>query len=200
MTKTTVIRALLPILILGAVPVPATAAPAGPGTVLYTANWSTGLNGWSGSGDWKTLRGVLLNDGTGDGALLMAPFRTGNVADYAVEARIRVVRTGDFFSLVTRRATAGGGYHAAVQGGSRPTVFYVGQAYWNTLADCQQFDPGDGWHTYRLEADGNVITYLVDGARITSFTDNRYIDGGMTALASDGYQLEVSSYRIIQLR
>jgi hypothetical protein len=82
-----------------------------PGRVLYTADWSTGLDGWAGSGDWKTLRGVLLNDGTS---------------------------------------------------GSR--------------------------------------TPILAPARIATLTDNRYLDGGLTGLVSYGYQLEVSSFRIIQVR
>lgn len=33
--------------------------------LLYQADWSGGLNGWAGGDGWKTLNGLLLNDGTG---------------------------------------------------------------------------------------------------------------------------------------
>ena len=169
-----------------------------PGKVLYTADWSTGLNGWAGSGDWKTLRGVLLNDGTGGNRTpILAPARIGTVTDYAVEARIRVVRVGTVFGLVLRRQPSGGGYTAAIRSGETPAIRYGDDT--GSLTDAQPFDPGNGWHTYRLEADGNVVTFLIDGARIATLTDNRYLDGGLTGLDSYGYQLEVSSFRIIQL-
>jgi hypothetical protein len=171
----------------------------GPGTVLYTADWSTGLNGWAGSGDWKTLRGVLLNDGTGGSRTpILAPARIGTVTDYAVEARIRAVRVSNGFGLVLRRQPDGGGYTAAIRNGDVPAIRYGDDA--GSLTEAQPFDPGNGWHTYRLEADGNVVTFLIDGARIATLTDNRYLDGGLTGLVSYGYQLEVSSFRIIQLR
>src|SRR5690242_20763611 len=30
----------------------------------YTADWSCGLNGWSGTADWQVSGGMLVNDGT----------------------------------------------------------------------------------------------------------------------------------------
>jgi hypothetical protein len=35
-----------------------------PGTVLYQADWLAGFGGWTGSGDWHWLNGMVVNDGT----------------------------------------------------------------------------------------------------------------------------------------
>src|SRR5438552_59979 len=65
-----------------------------PGTVLYRADWSSGLNGWAGGDDWKTSSGLLLNDGTQSNSIILAPYNPGNdnIADYAVETVIQFVR------------------------------------------------------------------------------------------------------------
>ena len=167
------------------------------GAVLYTANWSSGLNGWAGSTAWKTLRGVLLNDGTGNRTPILAPFDAGETTGYAVEARMRVVRAGSIFGLAVRRQRDGGGYSAVIRSGELPAVRYGEDS--GSLTDSQPFDPGDGWHVYRLQADGNVVTFLIDGARFATLTDNRFLDGGLSGIISEGYQLEISSYTVARL-
>src|SRR6266566_4060638 len=42
------------------------------GTVLYKADWSSGMNGWAGGDDWKTSSGLLLNDGTQSNSIILA--------------------------------------------------------------------------------------------------------------------------------
>jgi hypothetical protein len=191
--------------------VPATAVDAdaigGPGgssradMVLYTADWSSGLNGWAGASSWKTLRGSLLNDGTThDSTPILAPYDTGQLTDYAVETRIRVIRFGaeyESFGLVARRADAGGGYSGAMRATSTASIGYTDGG---ALTDTQPFAPADSWHTYRLEVDGNVVTLFTDGARIATVTDNRFLTGGLTGLFDNGHQLEVASYRVLRLR
>jgi hypothetical protein len=181
------------------------ADPGGAGAVLYAADWSSGLNGWTGGASWKTLRGELLNDGTsGDTTPILAPYDTGQISDYAVEARIRVIRAGgyrsggsyDSFGLAARRVTDGGGYNGQVSADSTARI----RTDAGRLTDDQPFAPEDRWHTYRLEVDGNVVTFLADGARIATVMDNRYLTGGLTGLFCGGYQLEVASYRVLRLR
>jgi hypothetical protein len=177
----------------------------GAGAVLYTADWSSGLNGWAGASSWKTLRGSLLNDGTThDSTPILAPYDTGQITDYAVETRIRVIRSDEWccghyesFGLTTRRAADGGGYSGAIRANSTATIGYTDGGF---ETNEQPYSPADSWHTYRLEVDGNVVTLLADGARILTVTDNRYLTGGLTGLFDDGLQLEVASYRVLRLR
>lgn len=46
-------------------PTPTSTPPPRPGTVLYQADWSNGLNGWVGAPDWKAAYGMLVDDGSG---------------------------------------------------------------------------------------------------------------------------------------
>ena len=185
-----------------AAPAPATAQP-GTAVVLYAANWSSGLNGWAGAPSWKALRGEMVNDGTsGDKKPILAPYDTRKTADYAVEARIRVTRVGgsdtDGFGLTARGASGGGGYAGAIWRGYPAQIGYAGD--WDPLVDGQTFASDAGWHTYRLEVDGNVATFFADGARLASVADNRYLTGGLTGLFCVGYQIEVTTFRILRLR
>ena len=96
----------------------ATPPPGGTGAVLYAADWSSGMGGWVGDPAWKTLRGVLLNDGTGGGDAILAPYDTGSLADYAIEAKIRVTRPGGYsngFGLDARRTNDRAGYDGRVR-------------------------------------------------------------------------------------
>src|SRR5205814_385763 len=57
-------------------------------TLLYTADWSSGLNGWTGASDWTVLNGMLHNDGTDASAnspTIVAPYQVEGITDYAVE-------------------------------------------------------------------------------------------------------------------
>ena len=75
------------------------------GNVLYEAG---GFEHWSFpiTPDWTRLHGMLLNNGTKRGSVsapIFAPYRP-EVANYAVEAAIRVIEAGDSFGVVVRVA------------------------------------------------------------------------------------------------
>ena len=67
------------------------------------------MNGWAGTKDWKTVSGMLVNDGTEGTGVITAPYRPGDIADYAVEAEIQVLKVGHGFWITVR-----GGYRAGV--------------------------------------------------------------------------------------
>lgn len=179
-----------------------TATPATPasGPALYAADWSPGLNGWAGDSSWKTLRGELLSDGTAWDSTIFAPYDTRTVADYAVEARIQVVKA-DMFGLVLRHSAGDDGYIGIVDADGKTWISAGNTSYSNDgkLADGYQVDVGTGSHTFRMEADGNVIRFLVDGAQVATATDNRYITGGLGGINSRRSQLEVSGFRVLRL-
>jgi hypothetical protein len=62
------------------------------------------------------------------------------------------------------------------------------------------FEAGQDWHTYRIEARGNVFTHYIDGAFKESMTDNRLLSAGRVGLWSNRYQLEVRSFKVIALQ
>ena len=166
---------------------------------LFTADWSRGLSGWSGDASWKPLRGELLSDGTAGESTVLAPYDTRAVTDYAVEARIRAVK-GDDFGIVLRHSASDKGYVAVVDGDTA----WIGAGdephYAEKIADGQRFSPGSDWHTYRIEADGNQLRFLIDGAQFAAVLDNRYLSGGNSGLAASYTQIEVNGFSVLRLR
>ena len=67
------------------------------------------------------------------------------------------------------------------------------------ITEGQVFNPGEGWHVYRVEAKGNTITLLIDGTIVAKATDNRYLSGSRTGLWSNEYQLEIRSSKVVAL-
>src|SRR5262249_3296976 len=62
----------------------------------------------------------------------------------------------------------------------------------------QQDRPTDlGWHTYRLEVDGDHITYSIDGAVVLEAPDTRVRAGGQVAIWSNGVKLDVRAFRVL---
>src|SRR6185437_4149117 len=67
-----------------------------PGTVLYKANWSTGMNGWSGPAQWSALNGMLVSTGDNQNSLdisdttVLSPYQP-TTSNYAVEVTARIV-------------------------------------------------------------------------------------------------------------
>ena len=49
------------------------------GTVLYSANWSAGMAGWTGGTEWKASQNMLLSDGSnccgGPESIVLAPYQ-----------------------------------------------------------------------------------------------------------------------------
>ena len=66
---------------------------------------------WALTGQWKTVTGMLVTDGTED-SIAVAPYDPGNRSDYAVEAEIQALKTsslGSGFYLMAR-LISGTGY------------------------------------------------------------------------------------------
>lgn len=196
-----------------------TEAPNLSAALPYKANWSSGINGWVGPPEWKILEGRLLDDGTGDGdnfKPIFAPLSLDEHSNYAVEAQIKVDKgdNGGSFGIVVRGVTNNednggdatlGGYAAGVGGGDGNSGINDLAGYWGAydsymrLATGKVYDPGTNWHTYRVEAKGNLITLLVDGAVLATVTDNKYLAGGQVGLWSNQFQLDIRSFTVAAL-
>lgn len=182
-----------------------TAQSVEPGTLLYEADWSSGVGEWAGGRDWKVLNGTLLNDGTDSDGEVRAPYRPGDwgIADYAVEAEIQVQKGlgGDnYFGFRVRRDSNEGWYACYVAEGWGAYCYAVDRRRGDKeVLRSERFTPGEEWHTYRVEVQGNSIKFFIDGRQWLATTDNRFLFGGEVSLRCGGVQLAVRSFRIIAL-
>ncbi len=168
------------------------------GAELYSiSDWSKGMSGWSSVDGWKTVDNMLVNDGSSGFVWIIAPF-TPFKADYAVEAQIQSIENSQ-----DRWKNAG----IIVRGGDN--IGYKvgfntdGSAFISSFSDrnsqTRPFNPKAEWHTYRAEAVGNHTRLLIDGTMIIDMTDNQYLNNGQVGLWSSGVQLNVRSFKVINL-
>jgi len=175
--------------------------PAGPTSVLYRADWSAGLGGWSGSSDWTALRGELLS--AENGGLVVAPLEVDSTADFAVEAEIQLLKSGGSFGIRVRIQDNGAGGYAAGPGDFNGGVIVLqtdtNLNFGSQPLAIQPFAPGDGWHRYRVEVHGNGLRVFIDGAPVLSATDNTFLTGKRVGLWNSGGQLSVRSFEVSEL-
>ena len=175
------------------------------GDVLYETGES-GLEDWPASQEWKTVAGMLVNDGTvfDYDRWLKAPFTPGQISDYAVEAEIQYVRGNGIFGVVAR-ADDNEGYRVGVNwsnctGGPNAGVAESGNAInYCQFLDASRWEADSEWHTYRAEVQGNTIAFFMDGNLLAETTDNQFLAGGQVGLFSSGCQITVRSVRVIAL-
>lgn len=186
-------------------PIPASPQP---GTLLYQANWSNGLNGWIGSPDWKSEGGMLVSDGTYQGThgsqespTIEPPYQVNETPDYAVEVRIQQQLGGPgCFDAVNIRGSAASdgiqGYRLAIGCYGGATIYAAHGSSLTQIAH-EDFDPGNTWHIYRLEAKGTTISAFIDGIQVFGVSDATYLSGGIIGIKSQGTQINVSSFKVI---
>ena len=159
-----------------------TPTPLPAGTMLYQADWSHGLLGWTGAHGWKVVQGKLESDTSGSASFTI-PYRL-SVSDYAIEFRLQIVRSmppyGGYYEVVAPKLPGKDGYHAGVLDlkapGQRPFGDHPqSQVYLDPYSDVaqgsgmpQDYEPGSRWHTYRVEVRGNEVSLLDDGTQIGS--------------------------------
>ncbi len=181
---------------------------------LYTADWSNGLNGWTGSSEWSTANGELISNGhwpgsssapatTGDDSVL-SPYQP-STADYALEARIRILSAPDkcWLALRGRVQRDGSGYNGYFVGfdaymGDGIIAYFTPSIGFFPLQS-KSYSPGSDWHTYRAEFQGNQITLKIDGNSVLQVTNNANPSPGQIGLENGDCQIEVSSFKVIAL-
>ena len=157
-----------------------TAAPSSP-SILYHADWSNGLNGWTNSyrttPPWTAYAGILHSDGSGGTCCqgLQAPF-SGSASNYAVEAEIQWLGRpaeclgqpcdNEFGLSVNFPSILGedprcGGWLAGVVFDPAPTSASDPDLVVSPISDT-------GWHLYRLEARDHAFAFSVDGRTLHS--------------------------------
>jgi len=181
-------------------PTPLPGPPPEPGTLLYVGDWGQGLSGWNASTEWKVLDNLLLNDGSRrigccvhslkDAPTIRVPYRPPT-RDYAAEAEMQTARTNwtviSSFGLMVRNNYAAGFNY--------DTLFMdVG----DKRVKLPNFNP-EQWHTYRLEATGNTVRFLVDGTLVGEAIDNRHLEPGQVGFWSFGVQTSIRSLKVLAL-
>src|SRR5229473_1673486 len=176
------------------------------GAELYSiSDWSKGMSGWSTVQGWKTVDNMLVNDGSvpNDFVWTIAPF-TPFKADYAVEVQLQRVGKSsgeDYQSTgIVMRGGNNKGYLMEYNGEGSALIITMEHVFVNSYAiDKWPFEPGNDWHTYRAEVKGNKVRLLIDGTVIIDATDNQYLDPGQVGLWSKGFQVNIRSFKVINL-
>jgi 3-keto-disaccharide hydrolase len=198
-----------PPIVVTATPEPPTPGPTATPTpgpeVLYQADWSNGMNGWAASPSWKTVDGMLITDGGSGNTAAIAPYRPGEIANYAVEVELKLIRgNGLTYGIFVRGDDSGEGYWVGYEGvrqnlGSGATIWSDDYFPYAKFVQNAPFEPKSDWQIYRVEVKGTTIKLLVDGATILEVQDNRYISGGKIGLWSQEYQLNIRNFKITKL-
>jgi hypothetical protein len=190
-------------------------SPASPGTILYRADWATGMDGWTGSPEWKVAGGQLLNDGSSysDQPSVFAPVSPAN-PDYAAEAQIQLVRLSDGGAMsgvddfgLFIRAGQPGAYEAGIcvsSGiyscpGQNGHELFLSATGGNGALAARAYSADTKWHTLRLEVRGNSLSVLLDGYSLLTATDQRFLDPGSVGLWSNRVQVAVRSFVVTAL-
>ena len=175
------------------------------GDPLYQANWSKGTDGWDlKDSGWSVLgNGSIVSNGTPNKAsyldpvpnegAIFAPYQP-HTANYAVEvqARITIDNSDDedcSFCIIVRND------------GSLPYYGYSGYAEGlDDSTDLSTTFDRTAWHTYRVEAKYNQITFFIDRQQISKEISNTYLKSGRIGIADkQGTQAEVRSFKVFAL-
>jgi hypothetical protein len=198
-----------------ATPEPATSAesdttPAGDGGdgIVFAAPGRNELESLA-TGSWTTSADALVNPGTSAVAEPWLVLAAVPSAAFAVEAEIRVNGVLDSVCDQSFGLTAGSPDAGQMFGGglifpcaaesprARLTDVSVWEDGYNAdpVLGEESFDPGDDWHTYRVELRGDALRLLIDGADVVSGTLETPIDpasgDAQAGLWAQGVELEV---------
>ncbi len=187
-----------------------------PGTVLYEANAELGWSSWT-APSWQMLSDRLSNDSLSEGVWITAPYQPERIADYAVEAEIRLAKreencdgvigdgmggTLDYSYGIVARAVTMGSYSVGIRSVTcrqRASIFAGREELAPRLVDDLTVLSDTDWHTYRVEVEGIFVCLLIDGEVIVQTTDDRFTEGGQVGLWSNNLELDVRRFRVIAL-
>jgi hypothetical protein len=182
--------------------------------VVCQADWSHGLNGWTGSSQWKVLNGNLLSDGMNIGpGINVAPTGSDSIIspcqpstpNYAVEAKMQILDSPNNCYLAIRgrvqpAGTGYGGYFVGFDsyfGDATIVPFSPNLGFWPSKN--RIYNPGLAEHLYRVEFRDNQITLKIDNSVMAQAIDNKFLTTGEVGLENGGCQIKVSSFQVIAL-
>jgi hypothetical protein len=178
-----------------------------PETVLCNVDLSKGIDGWSGSTDWRALNNMLINDGTNSAdnadSVVLAPCQL-NTANYSVVATIEYLRGGNGFGILARGG-GGNGYKAWIGAQGLAAIGLASQSppddlTGDSLVVQDNYQVDTAWHTYRFDLKENTLTFFIDGQKILNTLDNQYLNSGSVGLVvNGGSEIDVKSFQVTAL-
>ena len=195
------------------VPVQPTPTTLPSGTLLYQSDWSHGLDGWQGSAGWKVTHGMLQSN-SNSGNVITSPYMPA-VADYAIEVRFQIVSipmSGGNIVVIADKTPGKDGYTAGIMNllapgphsqFANPEV----QAFINPIdamessSQVSDYEPGSTQHIYRIEVQGPLVQFFIDGLRKSSAVSSQtdFLSNGPIHLRVDKAIVRVFSVRISAL-
>jgi hypothetical protein len=157
----------------------ATAVPAG--TVLFTSDWSKGLDGWQASDGWTVHNGVLEMDGQ-DNRTLTIPYQPAT-RNYDVAFQVQVVNEpedGGYFRLHALPTSTASGYDARVfqlltsiphASGAHPTAVVTLDPIDSQDPRTQHpvdYEPHNSMWTYHVQVRDNAVQFTRDTAALSA--------------------------------
>lgn len=180
---------------------------------LYAAEDAADLAAWA-SGSWSTAEDQLVYEVATNDAQpwIVGPYQPDDDA-YAVEAEVRVRSTDpsvqcQTFGLVTDTAGAAQGAGVIFPCQGEPVrarladvSAWTGGYFLAPELAAKAFDPGEEWHTYRLEVDGRERRLLIDGDEMAVGTVPTVAAGAPTEIGlwSQGVGLGVRRVAVLPL-
>jgi hypothetical protein len=141
---------------------------------------------------------MLVNDGNArGGSFALAPYRPVR-PDYAVQAEIQRIdnNSGAGFMLVARREQNSGyraGFHY-----NRAWIIAGDPVPSPEVGGSKDFNPGQAYHSYRLEVKGNTLKLFIDDALWIEGNDNKYLTGTQAGLwVYGGAQVNIRNFKLI---
>jgi hypothetical protein len=149
-------------------------------------------------------------------ATFTIPYRP-TVSDYAVDVRVQVMRSvppyGGYYEIVAPALPGKDGYQAGVLDLKPPGPRSFGdhpqsQVFLDPSRDMnpgsgvpQDYEPGSGWHTYRVEVRSNEARLLDDGTQIgrASSQQTDVLSNGPITFNCALVILRVSNLRVLTL-
>jgi hypothetical protein len=178
---------------------------------LYHADWSQGIGGWKGGSQWSVSSGgILASNGSSKIVdYLKAPFQP-KTANYAVEAQIQFVKetsTSDnaYFGIFVRSIIPGKqGYDGYLFSGDSSDngdakIRIADEPNSSRVLGFVQYPLDTSWHTYRVEVQGNTITFFIDNQNVVQVTNNQFTSPGLIGLLDGTCQINVRSFTVFSL-
>jgi hypothetical protein len=178
---------------------------------LYQASFKKqGLKGWveHGGGTWQVnhKKGIVAFSGATAGDIL-APFSTGQIHDFAVDAKIKVIGSPPHQASGYGVEVRGSGPAAGILGGSFLSVdsslgerpFTEPMLVWGTNSVGGNLATLHGFADVRIEVHGTDYTLSINGSQIVQFTIPDFSMGTSIGIWSIGQKLQVKSLQVTSL-
>ena len=186
--------------------------------LIYQADWSHGLDGWSVTPGWSVSGGALQSN-TGTEREITSPFHPATT-NYAVEVQFQIISVSQRPPTrldLSADATSGAdgnrdGFIFLMDSVAITYVMFAQhphvEVYIDPMVDMDlstyqphDFEPGSHWHTYRVEVRGPWALLSIDGHFMSSAlsTKTPQLSMGPLHFSCSGVALRLSDFKVYAL-